>query len=380
MSDRVRIAHTLSSRLSRLGILQQAVLRRARLPQDLLEQASVQVRTVELFALYEALAAVVPEPAFGLDLGTEPTMEGYDPIAIAALCARSLRDAMKRISRYKQVVCAERLALTEREDGIEIRVLWARGHGVEPALLVDQEFARLVNIGRRGTETPLNPNRVELRRRAAHDALYEQHFGCPVRFESECDALVFDRIALDLPFVRHDPAALAKIAPGLEAELDERPGSSSTDESVKRVLKRQLAGQRPFVRRLAAELRVSTRTLQRRLNELDLTFQQLLGNARHELARHYLLSSPLELAEVAYLLGYEDANSFFRAFGKWEGLPPGQWRADRAPKLITPEHAPGGLQPRAPSPAASDRSAPPRPQRLRPVHPRGSGGARGRTR
>jgi AraC-like DNA-binding protein len=54
--------------------------------------------------------------------------------------------------------------------------------------------------------------------------------------------------------------------------------------------------------------------------------QRLLEEARRELARHYLLRSSRELNEMAYLLGYEDANSFFRAFHRWEGTSPGQWR------------------------------------------------------
>jgi AraC-like DNA-binding protein len=57
------------------------------------------------------------------------------------------------------------------------------------------------------------------------------------------------------------------------------------------------------------------------------TFQQLVAEARRELARHYLQHSSLELNETAYLLGYEDANSFFRAFQQWEGTSPGEWRA-----------------------------------------------------
>jgi AraC-like DNA-binding protein len=75
-------------------------------------------------------------------------------------------------------------------------------------------------------------------------------------------------------------------------------------------------------------LRLSTRTLQRRLFDEGITFQQLMEDARRELARHYLLHSSLELNETAYLLGYEDANSFFRAFQHWEGTSPGQWRAN----------------------------------------------------
>jgi AraC-like DNA-binding protein len=66
--------------------------------------------------------------------------------------------------------------------------------------------------------------------------------------------------------------------------------------------------------------------LQRRLTDADLTFQQLVEDARRELAHHYLRHSTVELNEAAFLLGYGDANSFFRAFHGWEGTSPGEWR------------------------------------------------------
>jgi AraC-like DNA-binding protein len=75
---------------------------------------------------------------------------------------------------------------------------------------------------------------------------------------------------------------------------------------------------------------MSVRTLQRRLGDERRTFQQLMREARHELARHYLSQPKLELNETAYLLGYEDAHSFFRAFQQWEGRSPGAWRARHA--------------------------------------------------
>ena len=78
---------------------------------------------------------------------------------------------------------------------------------------------------------------------------------------------------------------------------------------------------------MARGLNLSARTLQRRLAEAGVTFQLVLKEARRELARHYLLQSSLELNETAYLLGYENANSFFRAFHHWEGTSPGQWRS-----------------------------------------------------
>lgn len=71
---------------------------------------------------------------------------------------------------------------------------------------------------------------------------------------------------------------------------------------------------------------MSPRTLQRRLGEAAISFQQLVEETRRELACHYLKHSSVELNEAAFLLGYEDANSFFRAFHRWEDTSPGEWR------------------------------------------------------
>jgi AraC-like DNA-binding protein len=124
--------------------------------------------------------------------------------------------------------------------------------------------------------------------------------------------------------VTHNADVLAIVAPQLEAELAQQHSGRTFRDHVKATLKKTLAGQRPELRAVARELGVSTRTLQRRLSDEHVTFQELIVEARRELARHYLQYSSLELSETAYLLGYEDSNSFFRAFQQWEGTSPGE--------------------------------------------------------
>ena len=147
-----------------------------------------------------------------------------------------------------------------------------------------------------------------------------------MRFKAKQNALVFSKADMELPFVTHNADLLATVAPQLEAELRKQTAQKTFSEQVKGILKQLIAGQRPGIQDLARELHLSTRTLQRRLTDEGTTFQSLLDDARRELARHYLLHSTRELNETAYLLGYEDANSFFRAFHNWEGTSPGQWR------------------------------------------------------
>ncbi|MGC3988816.1 MAG: helix-turn-helix transcriptional regulator [Chthoniobacteraceae bacterium] len=131
---------------------------------------------------------------------------------------------------------------------------------------------------------------------------------------------------LDRPFVTHNAELLAMLSPQLEAELNARQEAQGIGDQVAFHLKRLLAGHRPTIQDVARQMGLSPRTLQRRLTESGTTFQQLLESARRDLARHYLRHSSLELNETAYLLGYEDANSFFRAFQTWEGTTPGRWR------------------------------------------------------
>jgi AraC-like DNA-binding protein len=284
------------------------------------------VSTEEFFALYRGIAEASNGPASGLKLGTEERVERYDPIKLAALSARSFRDAIERSARYKQLTCPEKIRLVERGDECAIKFIWVLAHEQEPPLLVDVCFAWILTLGQRGTGRPLRPKRVELQRPLAHREMYEAYFRCPVKFKATQNALIFSKSDMEFPFVTYNADLLATVAPQLEAELSEQLAQKTFSEQAKGILKQLLAGQRPEIQDLAKELHLSTRTLQRRLAEHGITFQRLLDEARRELARHYLLHSSRELNETAYLLGYEDANSFFRAFHHWEGTTPRQWR------------------------------------------------------
>src|SRR5499427_3589343 len=326
MMNRFRVSSTLPRKLEELGLRPEAALRQVGLPMGLFNQEKILVSTEELFALYRGIAEASKDPGFGLKLGNEERIERYEPIKIAALSARSFRDAARRLARYKQLTCPEEIRLVERDKECAVQFVWLLAHEQEPPLLVDVCFAWIVAIARRGIGRPLAPKRVEFQRAPAHREMYEAHFRCPVKFKATQNALIFSKSDIDLPFVTYNADLLATVAPQLEAELSEQLAQKTFSEQAKGILKQLLAGQRPGIQDLARELHVSNRTLQRRLTEQGITFQRLLDEARRELARHYLLHSSRELNETAYLLGYEDANSFFRAFHHWEGITPGQWR------------------------------------------------------
>lgn len=326
MSNRFRVSSTLPRKLKELGLSPDTVLRRAGLPIGLFKLDRILVSTEQFFALHRGIAEASNDPAIGLKLGTEERVERYDPVKLAALSARSFRDAVERSSRYKQLTCPEEIRLVEWGNECAVQFVWLLAHEQEPPLLVDVCFAWIVGLGQRGTGRPIHPKRVEFQRASTYRDMYEAHFHCPVKFKAAQNALIFSKADIELPFGTYNADLLATVAPQLEAELTEQLAQKNLKEQAKGILKQLLAGQRPGIQDLARELHLSTRTLQRRLTEQGITFQQVLDEARRELAHHYLLHSSRELNETAYLLGYEDANSFFRAFHQWEGISPGHWR------------------------------------------------------
>ncbi|MCX6950986.1 MAG: AraC family transcriptional regulator [Verrucomicrobia bacterium] len=335
MSTHFRVSSLIRPRLLDLRISPEAVLRQAGLPLGFFDQEKIYVETRDFFALWQAIADHSGDPAIGLKLGDEPRMERYDPIAISTLYTRSFRDAIERAGRYKRLMCPEDIRVIPRGDECAIRFDWTMARGTEPPMLTDMCFAWVLCIARRGSGRPITPLRVEFERPPSNRTLYEKHFGCTVRFKADRNAFVFRKSDMDRPFLTYNPDLLAALAPPLEAELAYQQAQESPVEQVKTTIKRLLAGQRPDLAQVARELGQSPRTLQRRLTTAGVTFQQVLARSRQELAKHYLIHSGRELNETAYLLGYEDANSFFRAFQQWEGISPGRWREKhlKAPPL-----------------------------------------------
>ncbi len=334
MSKHFRIPGRLPIRLQESGIRVSALLQNAGLPPGLLDQTRILVTTEELFGLWRGIGQASTNPAIGLELGTETKREHFDPIALAALSTASFGEAMRQMASYKQLSCPEEIIHQTDGDEWSIHFRWLLANDAEPEVLTDLCFAWVLCIARHGTGTRISPLRVELVRPRAYAKTLERHFGCPIAFGAARNAIVFRSSDVDLPFVTRNAELLSMLAPQLDEELKHHKGQETFPERVRAIIQRKLAGQRPRMQDIARELHISSRTLQRHLQDEGYSFQQVLEQARHQLARHYLNNSLLELNETAYLLGYEDANSFVRAFRSWEGVPPAHWREAQREKVM----------------------------------------------
>jgi AraC-like DNA-binding protein len=333
MSDQLRISRAWARRFAEQKIAVPILLRRAGLPPGLFQQEKVYVTTAELFALWRSVGEMAPDPAIGLRLGAETRFERSHPAAIAVMCSRTFADALERLGRYKKLTCPEEIRVRKKSGEAAVEFVYVEAVEAQPDPLVDMVLSWILAVGQRGTDGQIAPLRLELARPPKHREALEGHFGCQALFNADRNALVFRCSDLDRPFVTHNEELLTVIGTQFDAELEARGESQNVGERVKDALQRSLAGKRPALQDVARELGLGARTLQRRLTDAGFTFQQLVEETRRELARYYLRQSAVELNETAFLLGFEDANSFFRAFHGWEGTSPGEWRTRYCPAI-----------------------------------------------
>lgn len=303
-----------------------AMLQGAGLPANLFEQEKIFVTTAQIFALWRSVAELVRDPGLGLKLGTELRFEKSHPVAIAGVFSRTFDDALQRLARYKQLTCPEEIRVKRGAEESSVEFFFVEAREREPDIMLDVGLSWILNVARRGSDGEIVPLRLELTRAGRNRELLENHFGCRVRFKADRNALLFRTSDLDRPFATHNEELATMIGAQLESELKARQVSENIGEQVKESLRRSLAGKRPTLEGEARDIGLGGRTLQRRLTDAAITFQQLVSETRRELARHYLQQRAMELNEAAFLLGFADANSFFRAFQEWEGTSPGEWR------------------------------------------------------
>jgi AraC-like DNA-binding protein len=325
MPDLVPLPAALPERLERLGVNVDELLRRAQIPRSRFVVPKPQGTTAELFALWQA-AEQSGGKDLGLRIGTDMLPHHETVASLAALHSPTLGEGLAKLARYKRLVCPEQITIDVRRGEARLCFEWLLADKGPPAMLIDVIFAGVLRIARRGTGTPIRPRRIELTRRRAEQAMLRAHFGCEVRFDAPFDLLVFDEAALALPHVTHNAQLLGLLVPGLESALEQQGGSGNLADDVCGVLRQKICGERPAVEKVAKALGMSPRTLQRRLGELGTTYQQVLDDVRHRSARRLLANTDLGTGEVAFLLGFEELNSFKRAFHSWEGTTPARWR------------------------------------------------------
>lgn len=316
-----------------LGARPGDVLRRAELPHDLFNRADSSVDTSGWFRLWEALEAESSDPDFPLRVAAAFVADTFSPVCFAAQCSPNMRVASERIRQYKRLVAPMTLRVRGDRRGLTLTAQWLDATVAPPRSLAESEAAFFLELIRKGTREHVNAVAVTLPHRPQRLAAHERYFGAPIK-QGRKVAISFTAQDADRPFLTANDRMWAVFEPELRKRLDALDDRATTAQRVRAALLEALPSGQASMEDVAARLALSKRTLQRRLQQEGESFQSLLNRTREHLGRHYLLKTTLPCAEISFLLGYEDPNSFFRAFHEWTGsTPEGLRRAAAAPTV-----------------------------------------------
>ncbi len=331
-ADRILLFSPGLLRLAHLGLDVDRVLRHANISPTLRQQIKVSLTTRQYFDLWASIEAVSGDALIGLRIGGEARTDQFDPASFAALHSANFGEALERLARYKRLTCPETIRIEPEGDVTRISFHWLWAQEFAPLALTDSAFANVHLLARSGTGKTIAPLRIELAHPRNDVQRYAEYFGCEIELGAHYDALVYSSAILNERFVTGNANLIAALLPGLEWQLNKH-SSHSLESQVKAVIAELMRGEQPSMKAVARRLLLSPRTLQRRLTEAQTSYQSILESVRRDTACKLLSSTSMEPGEIAFYLGFEEVNSFQRAFCKWLGMTPTQWRAQES---ITP--------------------------------------------
>ncbi len=306
--------------LKDLGVAPGAALRRAGLPEDLLEHAATRLVPDEFYRLWAGVEAEYGDPLFPIRLCQTMRSESFYPPLFAALCSPNLLVAAQRVSRYKKLIGPMQMEVRDSHAEMSIEFSWPGGPQ-PPASMILMELLFCLSLARIGTRAAVRPIDLMTTALPVPLAPYEAFLQAPI-LPGARHMLRFTREDATRPFITSNEMLWASFEPGLRQRLADLETSDSTVERVRAALHESIPSGLTSMEAIANKLALSKRTLQRRIESEGTSFQLLLKDTRAALARHYLENTTLPSSEISFLLGYDEPNSFYRAFRSWTGTTP----------------------------------------------------------
>lgn len=264
-----------------------------------------------------------------LRVGESMRCEDYGAFGLAWKSALNLLGSCRRAERYARVLTSVTYYdVEETNEGVYMR-LRRDGDRSTLGLRLSNEasIASIAAISQEVSTSAFRPSAIYFK----HDmpgsaAAHEKHFGCPVHFGTDMDALLISHEIVQAPNRVGDPSILKFFDTHLDEELSRVDDDASLERRVRMKVSQSLSQGIPKVSDIACHFAMSGRTLQRRLSDRGYSFQTLVDESRRELAERLLQETDYPLAEVAFLTGFSEQSAFNRAFKRWAGQTPRSYR------------------------------------------------------
>ncbi|MEY4508804.1 MAG: AraC family transcriptional regulator [Pseudomonadota bacterium] len=299
---------------------------RAGVSPSLLADPEARVPYAVVAQISEGLFLLTGDDNFGLHLAADVQNVGeFDAGLLLLMASESVRAALDRmVEQQRYWGDGQRMTSQPRAGGIALRYQLAGAQGAHARHAHECMMAEVALGLRALTGQPLCARHVSFQHaapRSTHE--HQTLFGCALSFSAEHTEIELDDAVLDTPMPHANAAFCAIFAQQVTRALARLPATCSSSTEVRAAVHAALASGRCTVEGTARALAISTRTLQRRLQDEGTSFAGVVEAVRRELSVAYL-ERGISIVEVAALLGYADTTAFHHAFRRWHGTSPAE--------------------------------------------------------
>jgi AraC-like DNA-binding protein len=294
---------------------------------QVLERADIEIPCEQYVALWEAAAR--SNPNIGIELGILTEANDFGALGHALACASSVEAALQALHRFI-VVFTQGAEFSFEVSDHTISIEYQITNPTTQHYRQDSEFSltcvlRMLNLL---TGCSTRPTRVDFTHpRPADISAHKRIFQCPLYFKQPSNRIHLPVDILHLTAEKSNERLYTALEPYLEQKRRERTESDELLVQITRIIAAGMSSCTPSLFEVCQQLRLSRRTLQRRLKERGLEYSVLVEDVRRELAMAYIKDSGYSMTEISLLIGYSESASFTRAFRRWTGQSPHQYRA-----------------------------------------------------
>ena len=310
--------------LEMIGVHVGEALKTAGVPEDIFSRKRPMLDEESYYRFMDAVGSQVTDPKLPIAIATADNIESFSPPIFAAYCSRNGRVCCERLAAYKRIIAPMKYIVTEDEKYLKLEI-GASSEGLSiPKFLSETEMIFVINILRTATKQKINPVEIGMQDPVT-DMEFREYAGSDIT-KAGCNYIVFRNEDMEKPFISYNEGMWEFFEPELQKRLYEMEKDDSFSAKVRSALTELLPGGAGTADDVAAKLGVSKRTLQRKLLEENSSFQKQLNGTRELLAKNYIRNTDMASEDIAFLLGYQELNSFLRAFNVWTGMSVGEYR------------------------------------------------------
>ncbi|UCR83906.1 AraC family transcriptional regulator [Pseudomonas chlororaphis subsp. piscium] len=326
----VGFVHSLADAVRSHGLDPQPLLEQYGLDAARLAEAGARLSIPRYMRLGHAAIQLTGDPALGLRMGQLSRLSQAGLAGVTAAQAPTVREAARCLTRFEALYGSNyrgQSSFHEDADGAWLRFYSISPYNAYNRFVVDSILAGwLQQLGSLGA--PVKAERIEIEfAQTDYRDRYNSLGDCPIQFGAEHNQLRLSQATLAQRNVEHCPSTWRHLLQLCERELEQLTRTRSLRERITQLLGPLLNGGRePDLEEVAARLKLPTWTLRRKLAEEGTQFRAILNDTRRDLAMTYIRDTELAFGEIAYLLGFASAEAFQRAFKRWSGQTPGEFR------------------------------------------------------